>query len=134
MRFVLDASITLAWSLHDEDHPLAELVFQELQFGSALVPSIWWYEVRNILIMNERRGRNTPDLSEEILRDLRRLRISIEEPGDEARIMELARQYRLTVYDAAYLALSARERLPLATLDGKLEAAARAAGVSLLTR
>jgi predicted nucleic acid-binding protein len=79
--------------------------------------------------MNERRGRGTPEASEEILRALRRMTIFVEEPSDEARIMELARRYRLTVYDAAYLALSLREHLPLATLDGKLEAAARSAGV-----
>jgi predicted nucleic acid-binding protein len=125
----MDASLTLAWSLHDEDHPLADLAFEKLRFGSALVPAIWWYEVRNVLILNERRGRNTPDRSEEILRDLQRLRIVVEQPSDEARIMSLARQYRLTVYDAAYLALSLREQLPLATLDSRLDVAARAAGI-----
>jgi predicted nucleic acid-binding protein len=47
--------------------------------------------------------------------------------------LELARQTRLTVYDAAYLALAIRERLPLATLDKALQTAALAAGVPLLS-
>ena len=45
--------------------------------------------------------------------------------------MELARKQKLTVYDAAYLELAQRERLPLATLDRALEKAAIAEGVAL---
>ncbi len=40
--------------------------------------------------------------------------------------------YQLTVYDAAYLELAERTRLPLATLDGDLRTAALAASVVLL--
>jgi predicted nucleic acid-binding protein len=46
--------------------------------------------------------------------------------------MRLADLYGLTVYDAAYLELAQRRRLPLATLDAALARAARAAGVELL--
>jgi predicted nucleic acid-binding protein len=44
----------------------------------------------------------------------------------------LAKRYRPTVYDAAYLELALRQRLPLASLDGPLRAAGAAAGVLLL--
>jgi len=37
----------------------------------------------------------------------------------------------LPVYDAAYLELAIREGVPLATLDGDLQNAARTAGVPL---
>jgi predicted nucleic acid-binding protein len=40
--------------------------------------------------------------------------------------------YELTIYDAAYLELAQRKRLPLATLDIALARAARAAGVETL--
>jgi predicted nucleic acid-binding protein len=40
--------------------------------------------------------------------------------------------YRLTVYDAAYLELALRLSLPLATLDGDLRKAARSARIPLL--
>jgi predicted nucleic acid-binding protein len=46
--------------------------------------------------------------------------------------MSLARRYRLTVYDAAYLELAQRQGVPLATLDGALAAAATAENVPLL--
>ncbi|MGO9269985.1 MAG: type II toxin-antitoxin system VapC family toxin [Terriglobia bacterium] len=41
-------------------------------------------------------------------------------------------KHRLTVYDAAYLELAQRTGLPLATLDGDLQKAARAEGVALV--
>ena len=42
--------------------------------------------------------------------------------------LALAEQHSLSVYDATYLELTLRMRLPLATLDGALAVAAQAAG------
>ena len=47
-------------------------------------------------------------------------------------ILRLARELRLTSYDALYVDLAQREGLPLATLDKGLRAAAAKAGVALL--
>ncbi len=44
----------------------------------------------------------------------------------------LAGQFGLTIYDAAYLELAQRRRLPLATLDRDLRRAASAVEVELL--
>jgi predicted nucleic acid-binding protein len=49
------------------------------------------------------------------------------------RILQLAREHRLTEYDAAYLDLAMREGLPLATLDNDLLAAARRVGLPELS-
>jgi predicted nucleic acid-binding protein len=46
--------------------------------------------------------------------------------------VSIARQRRLSAYDAAYLELAIRERLPLATLDNDLRRAAKSIGVSLV--
>lgn len=43
--------------------------------------------------------------------------------------LNLARRYKLSCYDAAYLELALRAGLPLATLDADLEKAAKKAGV-----
>ena len=48
--------------------------------------------------------------------------------------MELAQQFHLTTYDAAYLELAMRLSQPLATLDDDLAKAARKAGVPLLLK
>jgi predicted nucleic acid-binding protein len=47
-------------------------------------------------------------------------------------ILPLARTYKISAYDAAYLELAIREGLPLATLDDDLRRAACAAGVELV--
>ena len=49
-----------------------------------------------------------------------------------AAILSLALRYDLTSYDAAYLELALRLRLPIATQDAALMGAARAAGVGVL--
>jgi predicted nucleic acid-binding protein len=132
MRFVLDASIAITWAMRDEDHPSADLAFLELQSGSALVPGIFWYEIRNILVWNERRNRISPHDSTRFLRDLEQFSIDVDFPHHGTQIVELAREYKLSVYDAAYLALAMNEQLPLATLDKDLKAAALAACIPLL--
>jgi predicted nucleic acid-binding protein len=48
-------------------------------------------------------------------------------------LLALAEQHGLTSYDAAYLSLAQRNRLPLATLDDDLRKAAAIAGVPLVT-
>jgi predicted nucleic acid-binding protein len=131
--FVLDASVAGVWASQHEKHPLAALALSTLRTDHALAPTIWWYELRNILLVNERRGRATPDDSEAFLRDLAMLSIVIDTAADEAMIFDLARRHRLTFYDAAYLELAMRLRLPLATLDAALAAAASAEKVAQLT-
>jgi predicted nucleic acid-binding protein len=132
MRFILDASIAITWAMRDEDHPIADLAFLEIQSGSAIVPGIFWYEIRNILVLNERRNRITPDDSARFLRNLEHLSIHVDFPQDGMEIMDLSRRHKLSVYDAAYLALAMRESLPLATLDNALKSAALAVDVPLL--
>ncbi|MGA2886617.1 MAG: type II toxin-antitoxin system VapC family toxin [Terracidiphilus sp.] len=134
MAFVLDASVTLSWAFPDEDNPVAIRAGQLLESSaeSALVPSLWWYEVRNILIVSERRRRTTPLRTASFLKEIADLSIVIDFSQDESIVLELARQTHLTVYDAAYLALAMRERIPLATLDKNLREAALATGVELL--
>ncbi len=130
---MLDASIAITWAIADEDHPLADLAFSRLTVDFATVPAIWWYEMRNILVLSERRARIAPEDSAGFLQELAQLSIEIAPLSDSSHIMDLARKHTLSVYDAAYLALSIREGLPLATLDRKLESAAMAEGVPLLT-
>jgi len=133
MAFVLDTSISAVWALADEASPLAELAASRLLQETALVPHIWWYEMRNILVISERRQRITAGDSGIFLDLLASYPIQIDAVDDEQRILQLARQFRLSFYDAAYLAVAQRNQIPLATLDKALEAAALAAGIALLS-
>jgi predicted nucleic acid-binding protein len=100
--------------------------------GGAVVPALWWFEVRNTLIVGERRGRLDAIQTTEILAQIEALPISRDREPDSEAVLALARAHRLTVYDAAYLELALRADLPLATLDRQLAAAARAVRVPLL--
>jgi predicted nucleic acid-binding protein len=83
-------------------------------------------------VLNERRNRISPDDSTRFLLELEQLSIDMDSPRNGTQVMDLSRKYNLSVYDAAYLALAMRERVPLSTLDKDLRNAARAAGVPLL--
>ena len=133
MRFVLDASVTINWAMRDESNPVADSAFSSLREGAALVPGIWWYEIRNILVVNERRKRIAPADSNRFLLELQDLDITTDNEPDSRAILDLSRHLNTTVYDAAYLALALRERIPLATLDKALASAATAVGVPLLS-
>jgi predicted nucleic acid-binding protein len=132
MPFVVDAAVTACWLMPDEAHPLATRTHGKLANDHALVPRIWWFEIRNLLVVNERRGRLDAGKSNRALAILRRLPIEFDQGIDEEALLGIARRYRLSVYDAAYLELAQRERIALATLDSALAKAARAENVQLI--
>jgi predicted nucleic acid-binding protein len=113
---VLDASTTIAWALNGSNR-LAARTWESMKGDQALVPTLWWFELRNALVVNERRGRITEQQTARFLRNVERLAITIDGTPDESGVLTLARRHRLTVYDAAYLELAVRNALPLATLD-----------------
>ena len=131
MALVIDASVVAA-RVFEEEHANAELAFARVRTEEAFVPALWWYELRNVLVLGERRGRLTEQETVRFLRDVSRLRISLDRTPEEAAVMTLARHRRLTVCDAAYLELALRHAVPLATLDQALANAARAQGVAVI--
>jgi len=134
MAFVLDASITACWAFQDEDHPDAALALDRMRTEEAVVPCLWWFEVRNILVVNERRRRIGESDTAAFLLNLSRIRVRLDRLPEGDAVLRLARTHRLSVYDAAYLELAQREGLPLATLDADLRRAAAEEGVALLSR
>ena len=132
MPFVLDASVVACWAFADEDHPMADLALERIRIDEAHVPAIWWFEVRNVLLVNERRKRISERDTASFLRGLARLRVAIDRSPDDTEVLMLARRHRLSVYDASYLELARRDGLPLATLDKQLVAAASSVGLTLL--
>ena len=129
---MLDVSVVLSWCLQDETEPLAEQAMRRVTEYGATVPGIWWYELRNALVMNERRGRLSSADTAATLADLRQLRILIDQAHDEDVLVALAREHHLSVYDAAYTEVALRHTLPIASLDKRLRQAAAALGVTIL--
>ena len=131
MSLVVDASILAAWFLDEESNPRVEAAFDTVARVETRAPSLLYYEIRNALLMSERRNRITEAMSAEFLRDLALLPIRLTPLPDDGELMALARNRKLTVYDAAYLELAKRQGLALATVDRGLEKAAIAEGVAL---
>lgn len=131
---VLDASVTLAWAFEDEGNAYTDLVLESLAAVKAFVPNIWPLEVGNALLVAERRGRLNQAASVQFLTLLWQLPIVVEAERAElmlGEILALAREQRLSTYDAAYLHLAMRRGFSLATNDEVLRQAATRAGVSL---
>jgi predicted nucleic acid-binding protein len=133
MLFVVDASVAVCWVMPDELHPVAAAAYARIAADPAVAPALFWYELRNVLIVNERRGRLDAVRTKQALQLLGRLPITTETGVDEEVLMNLARTHRLTVYDAAYLEIALRRNSVLATLDVALAKAARAEAVTLIT-
>jgi predicted nucleic acid-binding protein len=103
--------------------------------GVYTAPALWPFEVANVLTAAARRGRIGAEAQAEFLERLRLLPVEIEHRPSAwlaRQILPLARTYRRTACDAAYLELAIREGLPLASLDDDLRRAASAAGVALV--
>ena len=136
-RFVLDASVTLAWFLDHPTAPYAERIKQLLLQGSrAFVPALWSLEIANGFMVAERREIFTPNDSAEALRNLDMILAQTIEIGQDVvpvrRVLATAREFGLTAYDAAYLDAARVQQLPLATLDRQLKDAAVRASVSMV--
>jgi len=129
---VLDASMAMSFVLQDEFNPRSQRTLALVSEDGALVPHLWDYEVLNSLRSAQARGRlNTADVSHAVS-GLFALPITRDpRPADGVRLIDLAHQFALSVYDAAYLSLALDRNLELASLDTALNSAARKAGVKL---
>jgi len=132
---VIDSSVTLAWVYSDETTEAVGRVLERVGEHGAWVPTLWRLEVANLLEMCVRRGRTTTEFRDGALSDLALLPITVDSETDRhawGATARLASRHGLTLYSAAYLELAQRRRVPLATLDGELRAAAKAECIPLL--
>lgn len=132
MNFVLDASVALAWCFQDKGGHYVLEVLEALRESEAVVPSLWSLEVSNGLLVAERRGRLAPPGGQRFIETLLALPITVEPGSTRAAFGDtrrLARAHHLSAYDAAYLELSNRLGVPLATSNAALAAAAEGEGV-----
>ena len=134
---ILDCSIAMAWCFEDEETEATNEIQDRLIIESAVVPSVWPLEVVNVLTISERKKRIESAKSQEFVELLFGLKIQLDILDSRQsfhRIPPLCRTHSLTSYDAAYLELALRTRLPLASLDSDLRRAASKLGIPLLGR
>jgi predicted nucleic acid-binding protein len=132
MSFVLDASIAAAWFLPDEQSEAAESLLGMLDNAPGLVPSLFWFEIRNLFVISERRGRLAPGIALAATLKLRSLAIKDGGTGNDVAIIDVALRHGLSGYDASYVALAKSSAMPLATADRKMATAARGEGIAIV--
>jgi len=133
---VIDASTAIGFVLKDEHAPHALKALEVIESGvPTFVPAHWCVEVANGLIMAERRKRASQADITEALNLVVALPVIMDDQTAQRSCSDtaaLARQYDLTIYDAAYLELAMRRGAALATTDHRLAESAKATGVVVL--
>ena len=135
-RLVVDASVSGAWCFPEEATHFTEAVLEEVGRSGGVVPTLWLFEMANLLATAERRRRIASERVEIIQVALADLPLEL----DQARslrslptLTRLAIEHGLTAYDATYLELARRTGSRLATLDSALRDAATKAEVALFS-
>lgn len=77
---VVDASVAAAWRLSDERAAAAERALEEAPSAGGAVPDLFWHDIRNVLVVNERRCRIDRAGSDHFMARLRDMRL--ETDGD----------------------------------------------------
>jgi predicted nucleic acid-binding protein len=136
-RFVLDASYAISWAREEEQTPEGLEHLKALGQGEAeaLVPAVWCDEIANVLLTMEGAKKLPAELAAKWARTFRALPITVFPATVEHSLTEvrpLAQAHALSAYDASYLSLAMREKVPLATFDRQLIKAAPKVGVKLL--
>jgi predicted nucleic acid-binding protein len=129
---IVDSSVAVSWMIADEDSEAGRRALALAYAEGIIGPRVLWYEVRNSLIVNERRGGLLPSETEQALSVFADLEPIFIDDHDEPELLRLSRKHRLTVYDSAYLELAKRLGQTLATFDGALAEAAIAEGVDVI--
>lgn len=125
---VIDACYAASWLLPDESEGTS---LEAVEFSELHAPMLFWAEMRNILVVSERRKRLTVEALSEALSILDALLVNFDNSPDGNRVIQLARSHKLTVCDALYVELALRLQTPFLTLDCKLATAAQREGVPI---
>lgn len=132
---ILDCSMAMAWCFADESTPETIGIQDRFAAEAAIVPAHWYLEVANVLATAEKRKRIAPDDASQFVQLLSVLDIQVDEEAPRRafdHLLPLCRNHGLTSYDAAYLDLVLRRRLPLASLDDALRQAVTSLGMQVL--
>ena len=104
MAFVADNSAVLAWFVSSRATAYSDNLLRRAAREPIHVPLVWSLEFANALRQLERRRKLKPDASAELLDAVDALGLQSDSaPPGQRRLLYLARQYDLSVYDASYL-------------------------------
>ena len=134
--FVVDASVGFSWVHRDQATAQTDELLHEVASGAiVVVPSFWFLEMANVLLMAQRRRILTAPQRKAALEKLTAMQFTVDEEAARNaldHISRLAEEHGLTVYDAVYLEVALRRRIPLASRDEALRSACKRCGLQRL--
>lgn len=136
MPVVLDCSVAMSWYFEENSPELADAYLRIALSEGVVVPALWPFEILNAVLSAERRRKSTRVCSDKFLSLLGQLNAEIESPpvgSSCSQIIDIAQTHQLTAYDAAYLELAIRRKLPLLSCDAALLRAAERTGTIIRT-
>ncbi len=133
---VIDNSVAASWYLPEEAaYSLAVLKYlEENRSVRMLVPSLWYLEITNTLLVMERRKKILREDRLKALEHIQLLPLDTAEPSGARMLFileELAHRHQLSSHDAEYLRVAKDAKASLATTDKALIRAAGKEGVAL---
>ncbi|MSQ72796.1 MAG: PIN domain-containing protein [Betaproteobacteria bacterium] len=132
MAFVADNSVVVGWFIASQPDTYAETLLARAEKEDVCVPFIWRAEFASVLLAFVHNRKLQQARVASVIEHIERLEMIVDSSPPSVRtLVDLGRRYALGAYDAAYLELALRGRLPLASRDGPLRKAASRAGVLL---
>jgi len=127
-RIVIDASVVLKWYFSDEEFGDIALGILDGHISERLAlhaPALLEFEVANGLAIATRRGRVAADETRKALEGFMELGIELHPLSPHfKKVLEYAEKYKITAYDAAYVALAHNLKTTVVTADKRLLEAA----------
>ena len=128
---VVDSNILAARNLTGVQTPLAERV--EWIDGLWIVPPLWRYEFQNILVKGLRVRQLTTVEALQVWRTVMARMADNERDPSPERVIELSSEYRITAYDANFIALALEMDVLCVTEDAELQRKLPAIAVGMAT-
>jgi len=121
---VIDASVVLKWYLSDEEHGdialgiLEDFISERISLHA---PALLEFEVANGLAIAQRRARVEADETIKAMEGFTELGIELHPLSPYfVKALEYAEKYKITAYDAAYVALADELEVNIVTADKRL--------------
>jgi len=118
-NFILDCSVYMSWCLNEATIKASSKILHSITKHGIIVPSLWVYEVTNVLTVSVRGNKLTVADAHGLINDIQLLPIEFDKPTTEnmSNIFNIANEHKLSAYDAAYIELALRTNTQIASFD-----------------
>ena len=123
---IVDNSVVVAWLYPGPATQYTEHLLERSGSSTLHASFIWPAEFANAASVMVKRGILTDELGAEMIRMVDVFDLVVDRtPADLRQIYQISRRYGLSAFDASYLELATRLKLPLATRDAALKKASQ---------